>query len=151
MLFLLHYEENLAMQCVPLPTGSTWGACRSTQAEESQPISLGNPVQTGHHFADNILECTFDRKMFLFWLGSRSVNFGSKGLVDKNSMVSCQKGPTRHVGPFWQDTLEIRQYWFRQWLSEASYKPLPEPKMTLFTDADVHRLTWGLCQYQDYI
>ena len=28
------------------------------------------------------------------------------------SMVSCQKGPTRHayawqIGPFWQDTLEI--------------------------------------------
>ena len=29
------------------------------------------------------------------------------------SMVSCQKGPTRHayawqIGPFWQDTLDVR-------------------------------------------
>ena len=32
--------------------------------------------------------------------------------VAMNSMVSCQKGPTRHahawqIGPFWQDTLEL--------------------------------------------
>ena len=32
-----------------------------------------------------------------------------------NSMVSCQKGPTRHayawqIGPFWQDTLELCSY-----------------------------------------
>ena len=32
--------------------------------------------------------------------------------VRYNSMVSCQKGPTRHayawqIGPFWQDTLEL--------------------------------------------
>ena len=32
---------------------------------------------------------------------------------EKKSMVSCQRGPTRHasawqIGPFWQDTLEIR-------------------------------------------
>ena len=31
----------------------------------------------------------------------------------KNLMVSCQKGPTRHayawqIGPFWQDTLEMK-------------------------------------------
>ena len=31
-------------------------------------------------------------------------------------MVSCQKGPTRHayalqIGPFWQDTLDIRGMW----------------------------------------
>ena len=33
------------------------------------------------------------------------------------SMVSCQKGPTRHayawqIGPFWQDTLNL---WFASW------------------------------------
>ena len=33
-------------------------------------------------------------------------------LFSNNSMVSCQKGPTRHayawqIGPFWQDTLEL--------------------------------------------
>ena len=32
------------------------------------------------------------------------------------SMVSCQKGPTRHayawqIGPFWQDTLDITAYY----------------------------------------
>ena len=31
---------------------------------------------------------------------------------NQNSMVSCQKGPTRHayawqIGPFWQNTLEM--------------------------------------------
>ena len=32
------------------------------------------------------------------------------------SMVSCQKGPTRHayawqIGPFWQDTPDVRRHW----------------------------------------
>ena len=36
----------------------------------------------------------------------------SHSAVKRNSMVSCQKGPTRHayawqIGPFWQDTLEL--------------------------------------------
>ena len=36
-----------------------------------------------------------------------------------NSMVSCQKGPTHHayawqIGPFWQDTLELRDIWQRK-------------------------------------
>ena len=34
------------------------------------------------------------------------------GINEYISMVSCQKGPTRHayawqIGPFWQDTLDI--------------------------------------------
>ena len=37
------------------------------------------------------------------------------------SRVSCQKGPTRHayawqIGPFWQDTLDIKQHRERRWL-----------------------------------
>ena len=38
------------------------------------------------------------------------------------SMVSCQKGPTRHayawlIGPFWQDTLDMKLY---KWCSFSS-------------------------------
>ena len=47
------------------------------------------------------------------------------------SMVSCQKGPTRHadawqIGPFWQDTLEIchrRDLWEKQ--ISLLYFPIP--------------------------
>ena len=39
--------------------------------------------------------------------------YSSFNSILKRSMVACQKGPTRHayawpIGPFWQDTLEIR-------------------------------------------
>ena len=41
------------------------------------------------------------------------------------SMVSCQKGPTRHayawqIGPFWQDTLEIRNWTHNKHLTARS-------------------------------
>ena len=37
--------------------------------------------------------------------------FKNKGIETHITMVSCQKGPTRHayswqIGPFWQDTLD---------------------------------------------
>ena len=40
------------------------------------------------------------------------INDNFIGYFSDNSMVSCQKGPTRHayawqIGPFWQDTLEL--------------------------------------------
>ena len=41
---------------------------------------------------------------------------GQSFKMQSNSMVSCQKGPTRHayawqIGPFWQDTLELFGKW----------------------------------------
>ena len=48
---------------------------------------------------------------FLFIVFVRGI-FWSLMVTDHISMVSCQKGPTRHVyawqiGPFWQDTLDM--------------------------------------------
>ena len=43
------------------------------------------------------------------------------------SMVSYQKGPTRHayawqIGPFWQDTLDMSWYWYA--IFDTPYHPL---------------------------
>ena len=45
-----------------------------------------------------------------------------------NSMVSCQKGPTRHacawqIGPFWQDTLVVT--YIRLLLDNSEEIPIP--------------------------
>ena len=46
----------------------------------------------------------------------KMVSTGNRWTHLNKSMVSCQKGPTRHayawqIGPFWQDTLEIQKQW----------------------------------------
>ena len=56
---------------------------------------------------------------------------------DQISIVSCQKGPTRHayawqIGPFWQDTLDLSityfgdygDHWANLHDSKALWKPL---------------------------
>ena len=51
----------------------------------------------------------------------------------RKSMVSCQKGPTRHayawqIGSFWQDTLEISMRTPPLWLRQNIYKRLNSQK-----------------------
>ena len=61
------------------------------------------------------LHCTYTGyPTTLLWGCSMGCFVGWKPVfyLSHNSMVSCQKGPTRHayawqIGPFWQDTLEL--------------------------------------------
>ena len=114
------------------------------------------------------------------------------------SMVSCQKGPTRHayawqIRPIWQDTLDVSwtQCWFRQsllikealsyyctcwqywspflntlrprqndhnfaddvwWSNKGGDKPLSEPMMAQYTDANIcHLVPMGKFLHQEYL
>ena len=47
-----------------------------------------------------------------YWIISVQVKTIHSAVKENISMVSCQKGPTRHayawqIGPFWQDTIDM--------------------------------------------
>ena len=74
-------------------------------------------------------------------------------LADK-SMVSCQKGPTRHdyawqIGPFWQDTLEIQlcgKFGRLYWTKMLTYNTNPSHHIGLQNFAALFSCN-GLCSW----
>ena len=77
------------------------------------------------------------------------------------SMVSCQKGPTRHayawpIGPFWQDTLELSNWKERPWglfhyidvimtTMTSQITSLAVVSSTVYSEADQRKQHWPLC------
>ena len=61
---------------------------------------------------NNIINIVSARSENFIWIFFIKLNAFAKSIFLYMSMVSCQKGPTRHayawqIGPFWQDTLDV--------------------------------------------
>ena len=84
----------------------------------THPVLMNCYIHYFHGLIQKRCNCSANALYIPFALSSRLQNTGLNSLVSAwywrtiISMVSCQKGPTRHayawqIGPLWQDTLDI--------------------------------------------
>ena len=109
---------SIGRQCVSEPTSFTGRLLLYW-------VNTLSPRQNDRQFADDIFKCIFVNEKVCIFI-QMSMKYVPNGPVNNkllvqimawrrlghNSMVSCQKGPTRHayawqIGPFWQDTLHL--------------------------------------------